>query len=182
MTIFFRKILFFRRIIADYIGSSKVNGYVNSSKVIRTCRDSDLVRIQDLYHSCFGGKNCQQIVDYSKQFRNTFYVFEKNGMICAYIGFYVHFKFVGLKLVQNAVCYSGCVERQEQGKGLYTKIYEICLSELKNNNVQVVHVCVRKNNLASLRVHQKLGFEIVNDTRNFCRGDDFLLFELKLNH
>jgi L-amino acid N-acyltransferase YncA len=178
---FFMKIISFHRNILDYFGSLKVKKYIHTSKKIRILKNEDLVRILELYYSCFGRKDFHQIYKYSRLFRNTFYVYEENGIIIAYVGFYIHLKIENFKLVQKAMGFSECVDEQQRGKGLFTSIYRECLSELKNNNVEVVYACIRKNNSASLRVHQKLGFKIYEKNNNLCGSDEYYQVELKLD-
>jgi [ribosomal protein S18]-alanine N-acetyltransferase len=178
----FNKIIFFHRIISDYFGSLKVKKHILSSKKIRTFNDNDLEMILDLYNSCFGKKDHYQILKYPTLFRNTFYIYEENDKIIAYLGFYIHLKIIGFKLVQEATVYSECVAEKQRGKGLFTDILKESLLELKNNNVGVVYAFIRKDNIASLHVHQKLGFKIIDNTSKICGGDGFYQVKLKLEN
>jgi len=171
----------FHRTIQDYLGSCKVKKYFHSSKKIRSFKDNDLVRILDLENECFGKKYYPQLIKYSKLFRNIFYVYEEDGIIVAYFGFYIHLKFDNFKLVQKATFFSGCVDEQKRDKGLFQTIYEECLSELKSNNVKAVYGCIRVNNAASLHVHQKLGFKIIDKKSKMCGGDNFYQYELQFD-
>ena len=178
---FFYGILYIPRNIFDYIGSLKVKKYIHSSKKIRTFKEDDFVRILDLQNSCFRKKDHHQIFNYSRLFRNIFYVFEENGKIIAYLGFYIHLKFENFKLVQKAVAFSGCVDEHQRGRGIYSTLYKECLTELKNNNVNVVYSCIRVNNAAALHVHEKLGFKIINSKSKMRGIEDFYQVKLKLD-
>jgi len=171
----------FHRTIQDYLGSGKVKNFSLSSKKIRTFKDNDLVKILELENICFGERYFPQIKKYSKLFRNIFYVYEEDGVIVAYFGFYVHPKFDNFKLVWKATFFVGCVDEQKRGKGIFQTIYEECLSELKTNNVKAVYVCIRVNNAASLHIHEKLGFKIIDKKSKMCGGNNFYRVELKFN-
>jgi ribosomal protein S18 acetylase RimI-like enzyme len=166
--------------VADYLGSLKTNCYRLSSEKIRTFREGDLDRVSELYLSCFNGKNLFQIAHYSRLFRNTFYLYEEQAVVIAYLAVYVHLKFKGLKLVQIARVYSGCVDEKQRGRGVYSALYTECLSELRKNDVRAIYACVRKNNLAALRVHQKMGFRILEKNDNKNCSSEFYQLELQL--
>jgi N-acetylglutamate synthase-like GNAT family acetyltransferase len=171
----------YNRTIQDYVGSYKVIKYTHISKKIRTFNDDDLERILELLYVCFGEKYYSQVIKYSKVFRNIFYIYEQDGIIVAYFGFYVHVNFDNFKLVQKATCFSACVDEQQRGKGIYSSIFNECLSELRNNNVKVVYACIEVNNTTSLHVHQKIGFKIINKKDRKCEGDNLYEVELKLD-
>lgn len=189
---FVKKIIFlpldiflqFDRNISDYFGSLKVKKYSHSSKIIRISKDDDIDKIFEIYELGFYDKNpnwINQIIKYNKLFRNTFYVYEINGEVVGYIGYYVHLKRVGMKFVQQATNFSGCVDRQMRGRGIYTILLSESLNELKKNNVQAVFAFINVNNTLSLSVHKKLGFKIIQ-APNFKRLESNYLVELILDN
>jgi len=165
----------------DYLGSLMVNKYSNSSEIIRTFEDDDLERILEIYEDGFGNQTNTQIIKYSKQFRNIFYVYEINGVIAGYLGFYVHLKRKGPNIIQIATAFSGAVSENMQGKGIFTTLYNESLSELKNNGVQAVYGYVNTKNERSLAIHYRLGFEIVDFIKHYYKTDDAFKIELKLH-
>jgi L-amino acid N-acyltransferase YncA len=169
------------RVIQDHFGHFKVKKYTLSSKKIRTFNDDDLERVLDLSYGCFGKKYFPQVIRYSRLFRNIFYIYEEDGIILAYFGFYVHLHLENLKIVQTATFFLGCVDKNRRGEGIFTTIYKECLSELKNNTVKNVRVCIKVNNSASLHVHKKLGFNIKDKKSDICRGNNFYQLELTLD-
>jgi len=169
-----------KRKIYDYLGSLKVNNHSISSKTIRTFKDDDLERVLEIYAKSFENKDPSQLVKYSKKFRNTLYIYEIDGVIVGYLGFYVHLMREGLNIVQKATAYSGAVDHNMRGRGIFTTIYTESLPELKKNGVQVVYGYINVKNTRSLSVHQKLGFKIVKKIDNYYGIDDGYKIELKL--
>ena len=167
------------REMLDYSGSTEVKNYSHTSTIIRRFNDGDLERILELHDICFGNKKYDQIFKYSKLFRNIFYIFEVNGKIVAFMGFYVHKKFEGLHRVQKATGFSLCIDPSMRGKGTVLTILNESLKELRNNNVKVVNGCIDATNKQSLAVHQKFGFRIVEKNNKLCGPETFKI-ELKL--
>jgi L-amino acid N-acyltransferase YncA len=167
------------RDLLDYSGSTEVKNYSHTSKIIRRFNEGDLERILELHDTCFGNKKYDQIIKYSRLFRNIFYIYEVNGKIVAFIGFYVHKKFVGLHRVWKATGFSLCIDPSMRGKGTVLTIINESLKELRNNDVKVVHGCIDANNQQSLAVHQKFGFKIIEKNNKLC-GPETYKIELKL--
>jgi len=167
------------RDMLDYSGSLDVKKYSHTSKIIRRFKDGDLERIFELHDICFGNKKYDQIIKYSRLFRNIFYVLEVNGKIVAIMGFYIHKKFDGLRRVQKATAFSLCIDPSMRGKGTVLTIINESLKELKNNNVKVVSGCIDAHNKQSLAVHQKFGFKIVDKNTRRC-GPETYKIELNL--
>jgi|APFre7841882724_1041349.scaffolds.fasta_scaffold69060_2 L-amino acid N-acyltransferase YncA len=163
------------RDMLDYSGSTDVKKYSHTSKIIRRFNDGDLERILEIHDICFGNKKYDQIIKYSRLFRNVFYIYEVNGKIVAFMGFYVHKKFVGLYRVQKATGFSLCVDPSMRGKGTVLSIISESLKELKNNNVKVVNGCIDANNKQSLAVHQKFGFKIVEKNSKLCGPETYTI-------
>lgn len=152
-----------------------MKNYSHTSTIIRRFNGDDLEKILNLDESCTT-INEYKILKYSKLFRNIFYVYEMNGTIIAYAGFYVHLKFVGLHCVQTATVFSVCVDKTKRGKGIFTTIYTECFKELKNNNVRSVYACIDVNNTVSLSAHQKFGFRVIEKKSEIC-GENYHRFE-----
>jgi len=167
------------RTILDNSGSRDVKNYTHTSKIIRRFNEGDLQRILELHDICFGNKKYDQIIKYSRLFRNSFYIYEVNGKIVAFMGFYVHKKFEGLHRVQKATGFSLCIDPSMRGKGTVLTIINESLKELRNNNVNVVHGCIDAKNKYSFAVHQKFGFKIIEYNSKEC-GPETYKIELKL--
>jgi len=171
-----------KRNICDCLGSLKVNKYSNSSKIIRTFNDDDLERILEIDEEAFGNKNNPQIIKYSKQFRNIFYVYEINGVIVGYVGYYVHLKREGRNIIQNATAFTAAMSEDMRGKGVFSVLWKESLSELKKNDVQVAYTYVNVNNAISLAVNHKFGFKIVERIDQYYGSDDAYKFEFRLQN
>jgi L-amino acid N-acyltransferase YncA len=152
-----------------------VREYSHTSAIIRRFKEGDLEKILNLDESCTK-KNEYKILRYSDLFRNIFYVYEMNGSIVAYAGFYVHPKFEGFRCVQKATVFSVCVDKTMRGMGIFTTIYTECFKELKTNNVRSVYACIEVNNIASLSAHQKFGFTLIEKQGKTC-GENYHRFE-----
>lgn len=189
MKITFEKMVIFPRYlyhrvirgISDYLGSLPVKKYSHSSGIIRRFEDDDLGSVLEIYEKGFGNKNVKQIIQYSQLFRNSFYVYELDNVVVGYLGFYVHFGCNRFKCVQNATAFSGAVEGQAQGKGIFTTLYVESLSELKRNGVQAVYGFIDVNNERSLSIHKKLGYNIVQKVNKICGVEDCYMVELILS-
>jgi L-amino acid N-acyltransferase YncA len=166
------------RNILDYPGSIAIKKFSHTSKIIRRINDDDLTRISELYQKCFKPDYFDTLLKYSKLFRNIFYVYEVDGIIVAYVAFYVHIRLEGLHPVLEATGFSGGVDPRFRGRGIFSLIYAEGLKELRNNTIQSVHACIRRDNTGSLDAHRKLGFEIVEENGKAC-GQDFYKLILK---
>ncbi len=167
------------RNIKDYSGSFAIRNFSHTSKIIRKIHDDDLTRISELYQKCFKPEYFDTLLRYSKLFRNVFYVYEIDGIIVAYVAFYVHIRFNGLCPVLEATGFSGGVDPQYRSRGIFSLIYREGLKELRNNTIQSVNACIRKDNTRSLYANRKLGFEIVEEDGKAC-GQDFYKLLLKM--
>jgi [ribosomal protein S18]-alanine N-acetyltransferase len=171
----------FNRNISDYFGSLPVKKYSHSSNIIRRFKDSDLEKILEIFEDSFGNKNYNQIIKYSKLFKNTFYIYEINGAIVGYVGYYIHRKFDRYRFIQIATAFSGAVDRKMQNQGIFTTLYAESLLELENNNVQSIYAFVNVNNNPILSILKKLGFMVIMEVKNICGADDCYKVELRLN-
>jgi L-amino acid N-acyltransferase YncA len=161
------------RDLLDYLGSREVKRYSHTSKIIRRFNDEDLERILELHEVCFGNKNYDQIIKYSKLFRNIFYVYEIDGKIVAFMGFYVHKKFVGLHWIRKATGFILCIDHSMRGKGTVLTVINESLKELKNNNVKVANGCIKVTNMQSLAVMQKFGYKIIERDSKLCGSESY---------
>lgn len=169
------------RNISDYFGSLKVKKFSHSSKILRTFRSGDLEKILKIVETCFENKNIDQIVKYSKLFRNIFYVFEINGVIIGYSGFYLHVKFVGLKRVQVATLYSIAMDNAYQQKGYGNQLLKESINEMQKNNVSFINLYVNINNCSAVNLYKKNGFKIINELKGICgKGSDCYQMHLDL--
>ncbi len=168
----------FYRDILDYSGSIAVKKFSHTSITIRRINDNDIPRISELYQKCFKPDYFDSLIKYSKLFRNIFYVYEVDEIIVAYVAFYVHIRFDGLHPVLEATGFSGGVDPQFRGKEIFSLIYAEGLKELRNNTVQSVKACIRRDNVRSLDAHRKLGFEIVEKNGKAC-GEGFYTLILR---
>lgn len=171
------KCLLFYRSLLDYMGSRSVRNYSHTSKIIRRFKDDDFERILELHSTCFGDRNRFQIMKYPHLFRNICYVHEVNGRIVAFMGFYLHIKFVGFKRIHKATAYSLCIDPSMRGKGTVLTVINESLKELKNNHVHSVEGCININNPQSLVVHQRFGFKIIEKNSKLC-GEETYKIEL----
>jgi L-amino acid N-acyltransferase YncA len=162
----------------DYSGSMDVKKYSHTSKKIRRFNEDDFERILELHDICFGNKKYDQITKYSRLFRNIFYIYEMNGKIVAFMGFYVHKNFAGLHRIRKATGFSLCIDPAMRGKGIVLTLLNESLKELKNNNVDIVQGCIDADNKQSLVVHQKFGFRIIGKNNPLC-GPETYTIELK---
>lgn len=167
------------RDIIDYVGSIVVKNFTHTSKIIRRIRDDDLNRIFELDQKCFNRNFIHELSRYSKNFKNIFYVYEDDGIVVAYIVYYVHLRLNNFHPVLTATGFSGGVDPKFRSRGIFSLIYTESLKELQNNNVQSVYACIRKKNSASLEAHLKLGFHIIEENGKKC-GQDFYRLLLKL--
>lgn len=168
------------RTVLDYFGSIAIKNFSHSSKIIRRIRDEDVNRFSELYQKCFNPNYYTTSLRYSKIFRNIFYVYEIDEIIVAYLSFYVHLRFDGFNPVLEATSFSGAVDPEFRGKGIFSLLYKEGFKELHNNKVQAVYACIRRDNSPSLDLHRKLGFEIIEEKRGKC-GEDFYRLFVKIN-
>jgi len=160
----------FNRNISELAASLIVNRYSLSSDIVRTFQDKDLKKILEINYTAFGDSAASQIIRYSKKFKNVLYVYEKDGEIVGYVGFYVRLKWKKFKLIQAATGYLGAVDKHARGKGIFTQMYSESLSELKRNGVKVAYGFIDVNNESSLAIHKKLGFIIIDELPDMSGG------------
>lgn len=171
----------FDRNVSDYLGSLSVKKYSHSSTIIRRFKDADLKKVLEIFEAGFGNENYHQIIKYSKQFGNTLYVYEINGTIVGYIGFYVHQKYVGLKRVPVAILYSIAVEASYRGKGYGSQLLKESIKEMQNNPVSSIYLYVNIKNNEAVSLYQKNGFVITDTLKDICgKGNDCYQMRLDL--
>jgi ribosomal-protein-alanine N-acetyltransferase len=164
----------------DRLGSLLVKGYTNSSTLVRTVEDEDLEKVLEIYKESFDDANPNQVIKYSKLFRRTFFVYEFNDAIVGYVGFYVHLKREGLRLIPVATAYSIAVGQKMRSMGICTMMYNESISQLRKNNVRSIYAYINANNKASLAAHQKLGFVPIKVIENLYGVDAGYKVELRL--
>jgi L-amino acid N-acyltransferase YncA len=170
----------FNRSVRDYLGSLKAREYSDSTKFVRLFRDGDLRHVLHIYEKSFSNRDNHQIIKYSRQFRNIFYVYELNGVVVGYLGFYVHLHREGLKIIQKATLFSVAIEEKMRNRGICTTAYRECLAELKRNGVQTVNAYINVNNSVSLAIHDTIGFNKIRRIKNLYGAEDGYHVELRL--
>jgi len=171
----------FYRNISDYWGSMLVKKYSHSSTIIRKFKDADLKKVLEIFEACFGNKNYQQIVKYSKQFRNILYIYEINGTIIGYVGYYVHQKYVNLKRVHVATLYSIAVDTPYRDKGYGSQLLKESIKEMQNNTISSVNLYVNIKNKEAVSLYQKNGFVKIETLKDICGlGNDCYKMRLDL--
>lgn len=157
---------------SDYLGSWIVKKYLFTSAIIRQFKDADLTRILEIFEQSFGNKNSYQLVKYSKQFSNTLYIYEVNGTIVGYAGFYVHLKYMGLKKAYVATLYSIAIATSYRGKGYGSQLLIESIRELQNNHVSSIILYVNIKNNEAISLYQKNNFVIVDKIKDICGAEN----------
>lgn len=89
---------------------------------------------------------------------------EKDGYIYYLIYSDVPAGYMAVKIEKEKLFLSKLyILKEKRGKGLAGKSFEHLKNMLKENNLKVIYLTVNKNNLSSIEVYKKLGFEIVKE-------------------
>ena len=169
--IIFLPLSLFRQFIQNisvYIGSLTTKNFVHSSKKIRTFKEGDLKRILEIYRSSFKNKNFDQIIKYSKLFKNIFYIYELDGIIIGYLGYYVYLKLIDLQIIRVATLYSIAVENAFQGMGFADLLLKESLREMQNNHISSITLYVDIKNGDAINLYKNNGFKIINTLKDIC--------------
>ena len=171
---------FLVRQIRDGMGSIIASKFTNSSTEIRPIKDGDLEKILEVHKEAFGERVPTQVMRYSNKFKNIFYIYEVEGEIVGYIGYYIHLKRVGWKIVPLATAYSVAVAEKMRGRGISSIMYKESVHQLKRNGVRAIYAYVNEQNMASMAAHKKAGFEIIEEIKNLYGQDAGYKMELRL--
>lgn len=158
----------FFRYISDIFGSLVINEFTTSSEIIRNVNERDIAEVLQIYKKCFCNQKYNQIIKYSVLFRKIFYIYEVDGKIIGYAGFYLHLKIVDFKLIHIATLFSIAVDISYQGKG-YGKIllYE-SINTMQKNGVLIFNLYVNKKNQSAISLYKSIGFHIVDTQKDIC--------------
>jgi ribosomal-protein-alanine N-acetyltransferase len=137
-------------------------------------------KILKIHNTCFENKNVDQIVKYSKLFRNIFYIYELNGEIIGYSGFYLHLKFIGLKRVQVATLFSIAIDNAYQEKGYGSQLLKESIKDLQKNKISCINLYVNVKNFKSFDFYKTNGFKIIDELKDIC-GKGEKCYKMNLN-
>jgi len=104
----------------------------------------------------------------SKLFKDwTVLVAVDDGKIVGSAGYAVNDVFVEGRLVKTAYEYGFMVDPQERRKGIATKLQEFIERNAKKRNVDLLYLTIVEDNLPSMNLFSKMGFEKAKDCTMF---------------
>ena len=107
------------------------------------------------------------------------FVFDSNGEVAGYA---TYGSFRAYPAFQYTVEHSVYVHKNHYKKGIASKLMHSLIEEAKVNDVKTMIGCIDKENTASIKIHEKLGFTYSGTIRNagykFGKWLDLVLYQL----
>ncbi|MEK3763798.1 MULTISPECIES: GNAT family N-acetyltransferase [unclassified Solibacillus] len=108
-------------------------------------------------------------------------VFDSNGEVAGYA---TYGSFRAYPAYQYTVEHSVYVHKNHYKKGIASKLMHSLIEEAKANDVKTMVGCIDKENTASIKIHEKLGFTYSGTIRNagykFGQWLDLVFYQLDL--
>nr|WP_269849301.1 GNAT family N-acetyltransferase [Methanosarcina horonobensis] len=131
----------------------------------------------------FQSKNEKDIIKYSKYSRETFYVIKSQNKVIGYCIYYLKptVSFKGFK--KQAVIHLIVIDRNFRGKDFAERLLIESIKEMKLNKISSILLYVNVNNVPAIRLYEKTGFVVVEQTENICgQKEKCYKMELKLQY
>lgn len=148
---------------------------------ILTIEDYMLPEVLRIQVEAFNRENRDKLVNYSKSFRNIFYVIKNNDVVIGYCIYYLKpaLSFKGFEM--QSVLSALAIDMNFRGKGFAEKLLKESIEEMKLNGIKVIALYVQINNHRAIQLYKKIGFRIITETKNICGyGEICYKMELKL--
>jgi [ribosomal protein S18]-alanine N-acetyltransferase len=148
---------------------------------ILTIEDYMLPEVLRIQVEVFNRENREKLVNYSKSFRDVFYVINNNDKVIGYCIYYLKpaLSFKGFEM--QSVLSALAIDINFRGKGFAERLLKESIEEMKLNGITVITLYVQINNHHAIQLYKKIGFRIITETKNICGyGEICYKMELKL--
>jgi [ribosomal protein S18]-alanine N-acetyltransferase len=148
---------------------------------ILTIEDYMLPEVLRIQVEAFNRENREKLVNYSKSFRNIFYVIKNNDAVIGYCIYYLKpaLSFKGFEM--QSVLSALAIDMNFRGKGVAERLLKKSIEEMKLNGIKFIALYVQINNHRAIQLYKKIGFRIITETKNICGyGEICYKMELKL--
>lgn len=172
----------FKKLLRNTIGAHLLKKWKSIEKEdIVSVDDTMLPEIRRIQAEAFDSENQENLIRYAKKLRKIFYVIKSQDKIAGYCAYYLNpeISFKGLR--KNSVIYSVATDNQFRGKGYARKLLEETIREMKLNGIHSILLYVNVKNTPAVNLYEKMGFQIINKTKDVCgQSEKCYLMELKL--
>jgi len=170
----------FKKLLLEYAGISLLRRWKQMEKEnIIIVEDSMLPEIFKVQAEGFHYCNQERVLQYSKNFRTTFYVIRSQDRVAGYCIYYLRpvISFKGFD--KEAVIAQIAIGEKFRGMGLGEELLEKSIEEMKLNGISSILLYVNVNNQPAIRLYEKIGFRKTNEVKDIC-GQKETCYEMKL--
>ena len=147
---------------------------------ILTIEDYMLPEVLKIQVEAFTRENRDKLVNYSKSFRDIFYVIKNNDKIIGYCIYYLKPTLSSKGFEIQSVLSALAIDMNFRGKGLAERLLKESIEEMKLNGIKTITLFVQINNHSAIQLYKKTGFRIITETKNICGyGEMCYKMELK---
>lgn len=171
-----------KKTLLDTAGIFLLKGWKQIEKEnVGTVDDTMLPEILRIQAEGFKYERQGEIIQYSKKFRNVFYVIKIQDKVIGYCIYRLKPAFSSRGFEKKSVIYSIAIDSKFRNKGFGRKLLEESIKEMKLNRALSVHLYVNINNIPAIKLYEKTGFLIVKEVENICgQKERCYKMELKL--
>ncbi len=174
--------MIFNRLLRDVAGPFLLRQWKKMDKEnILTIEDYMLPEIFRIQAEAFNRENRERLINYSKSFRDIFYVIKNKDKVIGYCFYYLKpaLSFQGFE--KQSVLFALAVDINFRGEGFAEKLLKESIEEMKLNRISFITLYVQIHNHSAIQLYKKIGFRIINETKNICGyGEICYKMELKL--
>ena len=174
--------MIFNRLLRDAAGPFLLRQWKKMDKEnILTIEDYMLPEIFRIQAEAFNRENRERLINYSKSFRDIFYVIKNEDNIIGYCIYYLKpaLSFKGFE--KQAVLSALAIDMNFRGEGFAERLLKESIEEMKLNGISFITLYVQINNHHAIQLYKKIGFRIITETKNICGyGEICYKMELKL--
>lgn len=166
----------------DIAGVFLLKGWKQIKKEnVRTVNDTMLPEILRIQAEGFGNERKEEIIRYSRKFRDIFYVVKSQNRIIGYCIYHLKLTFSLRGLEKKSVIYSIAIDKKFRNKEFGRKLLEESIREMKMNRITAIFLYVNISNTAAIKLYEKAGFMIIKEVKGICgQNERCYRMELKL--
>ena len=174
--------MIFNKLLRDTAGPFLLRQWKKIDKeIILTIEDYMLPEVLRIQAEAFKRVNQEKLVNYSKNFRDIFYVIKNKDKIIGYCIYYLRpaLSFKGFE--KQSVLSALAIDMNFRGEGFAERLLKESIEEMKLNGISFITLYVQINNHRAIQLYKKIGFRIITETKNICGyGEICYKMELKL--
>ena len=148
---------------------------------IRNCTKEDLSAVKYIYNTCMKEISCAYI-PYTMETLQDFYkikVEKKEPFLVAtyqgeVVAFTTYTLFIDWFMPIRTIDYGIYVKKSARGKGIAKQLIHILFILAYKQGYRMANACIDFHNVASIRMHEKMGFHCIGSFNKQSKGIDYI--------